>query len=120
MKVRWAGRLEIRLTLGMAEFDRNGVIACIASTGCYPIRLLVNVTTSTTNSEIEVSYMGFSTLQENVEQRFLTETQVAKMAGLSPKTLQRWRLLKQGPDWKKFGGAVRYDREIIEEFFRSC
>jgi predicted DNA-binding transcriptional regulator AlpA len=47
-------------------------------------------------------------------QRFLTEQQVAAQLGMSIKTLQRWRLLGQGPRFRKFGGAVRYSVADIE------
>jgi predicted DNA-binding transcriptional regulator AlpA len=51
--------------------------------------------------------------------RFLTEQQVADRLALSVKTLQRWRLLGQGPRFRKFGGAVRYSVVDIETWMAS-
>jgi hypothetical protein len=46
----------------------------------------------------------------SVQRRYVDERQLAEYSGLSVKTLQRWRLYPdQGPPWRKFGGAVRYD-----------
>lgn len=39
---------------------------------------------------------------------FLTERAVSDLTGLSVSTFRRWRLLKKGPPYKKFGSAVRY------------
>jgi predicted DNA-binding transcriptional regulator AlpA len=39
---------------------------------------------------------------------FLTERAVSDLTGLSVSTFRRWRLLKTGPPYKKFGSAVRY------------
>jgi predicted DNA-binding transcriptional regulator AlpA len=46
--------------------------------------------------------------------RFFNEKQVAEMLGLSVKTLQRWRLFNEGPEWKKFGSAVRYPAQALQ------
>jgi predicted DNA-binding transcriptional regulator AlpA len=43
--------------------------------------------------------------------KLLNEKQVAEITGLSTKTLQRWRLFGEGPEWRKLGGAVRYPAE---------
>ena len=51
---------------------------------------------------------------------FLTEEILAKRWGMSKRTLQRWRWdwprKQRGPAWTKFGGAVRYDLDVIEEY----
>ena len=36
--------------------------------------------------------------------------------GISPRTLERWRWLGQGPTFLKLGGAVAYRLEDIEAF----
>lgn len=39
---------------------------------------------------------------------FLRERELAERWGLSPRTLQRWRLEQQGPRFVKFGRSVSY------------
>ena len=46
----------------------------------------------------------------------LNERQVASMLGMSPRTLQGWRVLGKGPGWVKIGALVRYTPEAIEDF----
>jgi len=52
--------------------------------------------------------------------RFLTEKQVAEMMSLSVKTLQRWRLFGEGPEWKKFGTAVRYPADALQAWIANA
>lgn len=52
--------------------------------------------------------------------KFLTEKQVAEILGLSIKTLQRWRLFGEGPEWKKFGTAVRYPANGLEFYIQNA
>lgn len=47
---------------------------------------------------------------------YLTEKDLAKKWGLSPKTLQRWRWLNTGPDYIKIGNRIRYTSEGIKNF----
>jgi hypothetical protein len=46
----------------------------------------------------------------------LNQTQLARRWCLSPRTLERWRWLKQGPDYVKVGGRVLYRLDDIELF----
>lgn len=46
----------------------------------------------------------------------LTEDIAAKMLGLQPKTLCRWRWEGRGPTYCKIGGAVRYRQRDLETF----
>jgi len=46
----------------------------------------------------------------------LNQTQLARRWCLSPRTLERWRWLKQGPDYVKVGGRVLYRLNDIESF----
>jgi len=48
-----------------------------------------------------------------------TDIETANLLGVSVATVRRWRLLKTGPRFRKFGGAVRYFREDIEAFITS-
>ncbi len=51
--------------------------------------------------------------------RFLNEKQVSEMLGLRVKTLQRWRLENRGPEFRKLGGAVRYDAAALARWVES-
>jgi hypothetical protein len=42
--------------------------------------------------------------------------QLARRWSLSPRTLERWRWLKQGPDYLKIGGRIVYRLEDVEAF----
>jgi predicted site-specific integrase-resolvase len=46
----------------------------------------------------------------------LTQKEVARRWCLSPRTLERWRWLGQGPAFLKLGGRVAYRLEDIEAF----
>ncbi|HBQ48142.1 MAG TPA: DNA-binding protein [Hyphomonas atlantica] len=52
-----------------------------------------------------------------VEQRFLTTEQAARYLGIAPSTLKtsRCRPELNGPPYKKFGRAVRYDIRDLDE-----
>jgi predicted DNA-binding transcriptional regulator AlpA len=52
--------------------------------------------------------------------KFLNEKQVAEIMGLSVKTLQRWRLFGEGPEWKKFGTAVRYPADALNAWVENA
>jgi len=46
----------------------------------------------------------------------LSETELAVRWGMSPKTLQRWRTTKQGPEYLKLGKKVQYSMAVIEQY----
>ncbi len=48
--------------------------------------------------------------------KHLTQAEVARRWCLSPRTLERWRWLGQGPRFLKIGGRVAYRLEDIEAF----
>ena len=52
-----------------------------------------------------------------------SETQAAEMLGVSPRTLQRWRVTGEGPQYTKLGKRVGYTeqalRKLIEESQRT-
>ncbi len=48
----------------------------------------------------------------------LTERQVAHQLGLSVATLRAWRLRGRGPRFVRFGRAVRYLADDVEQFVR--
>lgn len=51
--------------------------------------------------------------------QLLTETEVAELMKISPRTLQHWRVAGGGPAYMKFGHNVRYSRETIEAWMRQ-
>jgi predicted site-specific integrase-resolvase len=51
-----------------------------------------------------------------VSTRHLNQRQVAERWGISPRTLERWRWLGEGPRFLKLGGRVAYRLEDIERY----
>jgi hypothetical protein len=48
--------------------------------------------------------------------RHLTQLDLARRWRLSPRTLERWRWLGQGPAYLKLGNAIAYRLEDVEAF----
>ena len=48
--------------------------------------------------------------------RHLNQVQLSRRWSLSPRTLERWRWLKEGPRYLKIGGRVVYTLEDIEAY----
>jgi len=48
--------------------------------------------------------------------RHLTQEELAKRWRISPRTLERWRWLRLGPQYLKIGGRVVYSLEDVESF----
>ena len=48
--------------------------------------------------------------------RHLTQLDLARRWRVSPRTLERWRWLRQGPAYLKLGAAVAYRLEDVEAF----
>jgi hypothetical protein len=48
--------------------------------------------------------------------RHLNQTQLARRWSISPRTLERWRWLGQGPPYLKIGGRVLYRVNDIEAY----
>lgn len=48
--------------------------------------------------------------------KHLHQTDLARRWRLSPRTLERWRWLGQGPAFLKLGGRVAYRLEDVEAF----
>ncbi len=47
---------------------------------------------------------------------YYTTKEVAAMLKISPRTLENWRNLRQGPAFAKFGSRVLYSSEAIAAF----
>lgn len=52
----------------------------------------------------------------NSDIRHLNQIQLARRWSLSPRSLERWRWLRQGPPYLKIGGRIIYRIEDIELF----
>jgi DNA-binding transcriptional MerR regulator len=51
---------------------------------------------------------------------FLNTSEAAKILGVSPKTLELWRLKNSGPDFFKVGGRYYYTEEDLFKFIGLC
>lgn len=49
-----------------------------------------------------------------MDRRYVSERQLSEYSGIGVRTLQGWRMRNQGPPWRKFCGAVRYDLVAFE------
>jgi predicted DNA-binding transcriptional regulator AlpA len=56
----------------------------------------------------------------SVPRSLLNERDVSRITGMSLATVRRWRLLGQGPKYKKIGTAVRYRPEDVAAWLESC
>lgn len=52
-------------------------------------------------------------------EQFLDQKQLARRWVMSPRTLERWRWLRQGPVYFKLGGKVVYRLADVESFERE-
>ena len=50
---------------------------------------------------------------------FYSESDLAARSGLSPRTLQGWRLKGGGPQWVRCGRRVLYPRASADQFLRG-
>jgi hypothetical protein len=48
--------------------------------------------------------------------RHFNQVDLARRWNVSPRTLERWRWLRQGPQYLKIGGRVIYRLDDIEEY----
>lgn len=51
-------------------------------------------------------------------EKLLTQDDVAKILGVSTKTLEYWRWQKTGPNYIKLGRLVRYMRPEIDSYIK--
>lgn len=51
--------------------------------------------------------------------KHLNQIELSRRWSLSPRTLERWRWLKFGPDYLKLGGRVVYRVEDVEAFEKT-
>lgn len=50
---------------------------------------------------------------------YVSDTDVARLLGVSVATVRRWRLKRTGPTYVKFGSTVRYDIAAVEAWARA-
>ena len=48
--------------------------------------------------------------------KHLNQIQLSRRWSISPRTLERWRWLKEGPQYLKIGGRVVYRLDDVEAF----
>ena len=54
------------------------------------------------------------------ERTLLNTEQSAQRLGLSPRTLERYRVTGEGPEYLKMGHAVRYTASALERWLKGC
>lgn len=54
-----------------------------------------------------------------MEEKHITQAELARRWRLSPRTLERWRWLGKGPAYLKIGGRIVYRKEDVAEFERQ-
>jgi hypothetical protein len=59
---------------------------------------------------------GTTTAMSNKPVRHFNQVELSRRWSVSPRTLERWRWLKQGPEYIKIGGRVVYTLEAVEQF----
>ncbi|MGA2733300.1 MAG: helix-turn-helix domain-containing protein [Syntrophobacteraceae bacterium] len=55
-------------------------------------------------------------LKEHQMSQFLTTPEAARMLNVNARTLERWRIVGNGPKYRVFGGLVRYALEDLTEW----
>ena len=54
------------------------------------------------------------------ERTLLNTEQTAQRLGLSPRTLERYRVTGEGPEYLKMGHAVRYTASALKRWLKGC
>ena len=72
-----------------------------------------------TNQKVDRDFGIASAIPPEQSVRHFTQDKLAHRWSLSPRTLERWRWLKQGPSHVKVGGRVVYRLVDIEEWERA-
>ena len=51
---------------------------------------------------------------------WLTERQVATTINMTVAALRKWRILNEGPEFRRFGRSVRYSQESLQNWISGC
>jgi excisionase family DNA binding protein len=54
-----------------------------------------------------------------MQRQLLNEKEVSELLGIQVRTLQRWRVLGQGPIYRKLGGSVRYHLDDLNRWLEE-
>ena len=54
-----------------------------------------------------------------MERNFINQIELSRRWGVSPRTLERWRWLGEGPAFVKLGGKVVYNLAVIEAYEKA-
>jgi excisionase family DNA binding protein len=55
----------------------------------------------------------------DIIRRYMTTKEAAEFIGVSPTTLNAWRMKKTGPPYVRIGALVRYRAEDIDQWANS-
>ncbi|BBO85903.1 hypothetical protein DSCO28_64690 [Desulfosarcina ovata subsp. sediminis] len=53
-------------------------------------------------------------------QTYLLEKELAEILNVHVQTLRNWRFQRRGPEYLKFGSAVRYDPMAVLDYLQSA
>jgi hypothetical protein len=59
-----------------------------------------------------------TTLDRTAVPTYLNQSELAMRWRISPRTLERWRWLKVGPNFHKLGGKVTYSLDDVQAYER--
>lgn len=62
---------------------------------------------------------GTSENEASVLADWITRDDLATQLGVSPQTVKRWAMRREGPPWMKVGRKVLYNRDSVKEWLRS-
>jgi len=54
-----------------------------------------------------------------VREEYLRPTEVAAILRVKPKTLANWRSLGKGPDWRRHGRLIIYERTDVVRYSQA-
>jgi hypothetical protein len=57
--------------------------------------------------------------QQRMNMKHLNQVELSRRWNISPRTLERWRWLKEGPTYLKIGGRVVYVVSAVETYENS-
>ena len=58
--------------------------------------------------------------EDRILSNYLTDVQLAEELGVSPRTIARWRGLREGPTPTRVGRRVMYHRASVKKWLENC